>query len=64
MASRYYGANVGAMQPTDVTEAASTTSKAVEVQVDLSKTTSRLAVLQALEALTNYIRVVEGDPIG
>jgi len=63
MASRFYGANVGAMQPTDVTESSSTTSKAVEIQVDLSKTTSRLAVLQALEALTNYIAVTEGDPI-
>jgi hypothetical protein len=64
MASRYYGANVGAMQPTDVSESASTTSRAVEIQIDLTKTTSRIAVLQALEALTNYLRVVETDPIG
>lgn len=64
MASRFYGANVGAMQPTDVTEAASTNSTAVEVQIDLSKTTSRLAVLQAMEAIMNYLRVKENDPIG
>lgn len=64
MASRFYGANVGAMQPTDVSEAASTTSRAVEIQVDLTKTTKRIEVLQALEALTNYIRVTETDPIG
>lgn len=63
MASRFYGVSVGAMLPTDVTESSSTTSKAVEVQIDLTKTTSRIAVLQALEALTNYLRVVEGDPI-
>ena len=64
MASRFYGANVGAMQPTDVTESASTTSSAVEIQIDLTKTTSRIAVLQAIEALTNYLRVKETDPIG
>lgn len=52
------------MQPTDVTESASTTSSAVEIAIDLTKTTSRIAVLQALEALTNYIAVKETDPIG
>jgi len=52
------------MQPTDVTESASTTSSAVEIQIDLTKTTSRIAVLQALEALKNYLRVKENDPIG
>jgi hypothetical protein len=64
VASRYYGANVGAMQPTDVTESASTTSSAVEIQIDLTKTTSKIAVLQALEALMNYLITKEGDPIG
>jgi hypothetical protein len=64
VASRFYGANVGAMQPTDVSESASTTSRAVEIQVDLTKTTKRIEILQALEALTNYIRVNENDPAG
>lgn len=64
MASRFYGANVGAMQPTDVTEGASTTSSAVELSIDLTKTTSKIAVLQALEAITNYVITKETDPIG
>lgn len=63
MASRYYAASVGAMQPTDVTEGASTGSLAVEVQVDLSKTTDRLAVLQCLQAIMNYIATKETTPI-
>lgn len=64
MASRFYGANVGAMQPTDVTESGSTTSSAVEIAIDLTKTTSKIAVLQALEALVNYLITKETDPIG
>lgn len=63
MASRYYGANVGAMQPSDVTEGSSTGSKAVEVQIDLSKTTDRLAAYQALIAIANYILTKETTPI-
>jgi hypothetical protein len=63
MASRFYGVSKGAMQPVDVTEGAATGTKAVEVQIDLTKTTSRLEVLQALEAITNYIATVETDPI-
>lgn len=64
MASRFYGTNVGAMQPKDVVEAASTNSTAVEVQVDLTKTTDKLQVLQQLEAILNYLRTVETNPIG
>jgi hypothetical protein len=63
MASRYYGANVGAMFKTDVTEGSSTTSSAVEVQIDLAKTTNKLAVLQALEAIRDYLIMTESDPI-
>lgn len=52
------------MQPTDVTESGSTTSSAVEISIDLTKTTSKIAVLQALEALINYLITKESDPIG
>lgn len=64
MASRYYGVNVGGMNPKDVTEAASTNSTAVEVQVDLSKTTDKLQVVQCLEGILNYIKTTETNPIG
>lgn len=63
MASRFYGVNVGQMQPKDVTEGASTGSKAVELQVDLTKVTSKLYVLQCLEAIANYIKTTESSPI-
>ena len=63
MASRYYGANVGAMTKLNVTEDSSTTSSAVELQIDLAKVTSKLAVLQALDALRDYLITVETDPI-
>lgn len=50
------------MQPSDVSESASTTSRAVEIQVDLSKVTTRLDILQMVEALENYLKTVETDP--
>lgn len=64
MASRFYGANVGAMQPKDVTESGSTTSSAVELAVDLTKTTDKLQVVQALTAILNYLQTTETNPIG
>lgn len=63
MASRFYGVNVGAMQPKDVTESGSTTSSAVEVAIDLTKCTDKLQALQQLEAIVNYIRTTESNPI-
>jgi len=63
MASRYYAASVGAMNPTDVVEGSSTGSLAVEVQVDLAKTTSILEVTQALTAILNYLLTKETNPI-
>jgi len=52
------------MQPKDVTEAASTNSTAVELQVDLSKTTDKLQVIQALTSILSYLETVESNPIG
>ena len=63
MASRFYGVNKGGMQPKDVTESASTTSSGVELQIDLTKVTSKIDALQALEAIENYIATVEFNPI-
>ena len=63
MASRFYATNVGAMQPKDVTEGAATASLAVEVQIDLTKCTDKLQACQQLEAILNYIRTTESNPI-
>lgn len=63
MASRFYGVSVGAQQPKDVTEAASTNSAAVEVQIDLTKCTDKLQAVLALEAILNYIQTTETNPI-
>jgi hypothetical protein len=49
--------------PKDVTEAASTNSAGVEVQIDLAKVTSKLDAIQMLEAISNYIATVELNPI-
>ncbi len=56
MTDRFYGADLGADLPTDVTEAASTTSKIVELRVAYDTTgLDRLKVVNALEAIKNYI---------
>lgn len=56
MANRYYGVNIGGGMPTEVAEAGSTTSKHVELVVNLSASgADRVQVLKALEAISNYI---------
>ena len=63
MASRFYGVDVGAMQPKDVTEGGSTGTKAVELQVDLTKCTDKLQAVQAVMAILNYLQTTETNPI-
>lgn len=63
MASRYYGVDKGAMQPTDVTEDSSTTSSGLEVAIDLTKITSKIDAIQCLEAVKNYLQTKETEPI-
>jgi len=56
MASRYYGAELGAGLPQHITEAGSTNSMPVELVVDLAETgLSKIQVLKAIEAIKNYI---------
>jgi hypothetical protein len=62
MASRFYGIDLGGNKVGDVTEGSSTGSKGVEVQVDLTKVTHRIDILQALEVLKQYIISRETDP--
>ena len=63
MASRFYGINKGGMQPKDVTESGATTNSGVEVQIDLTKVTSKLDAIQMLEAIENYLATIETNPI-
>ena len=56
MTIRYYGANIGATMPTEVSESSSTTSRTVELAVDFDATgANKHVVLNALEAIKNYI---------
>lgn len=63
MASRFYAVNVGAMQPKDVTEAATSSSQAVELQIDLTKCTDKLQAVQCVTAILNYLQTTETNPI-
>lgn len=63
MADRFYGAAVGANLPNDVTEAASTTSAAIEVRISDTAYSDRRAVIIALRAIERYIEAVEKTPI-
>lgn len=63
MADRFYGIALGGMQPSNVTEAASTTSAAIELRISDSVYSSKLGVQQAIEALKNYIAMKETSPI-
>jgi hypothetical protein len=63
MASHYYGVPVGGQMPGDVTEGTSTTSKSVELVVDLTAAgLSKVAVLKALEAIQNRVTVDNWPP--
>lgn len=56
MATRYYGASFGATMKTEVTEAAATTSKDVEVSVIYTNANnSKVATLNALDAIRQAI---------
>lgn len=63
MADRYYGADVGAQLPQDVTEGASTTGAAVELRINDSVYSDKLAVQLALRAIAAYLDTKETNPI-
>jgi hypothetical protein len=46
-----------------VTEAASTTSEAIELRVNDSIYANKLQVILGLEAIVNYLKTVETSPI-
>jgi hypothetical protein len=63
MADRFYGIAVGGKLPTDVTEAASTTSLAIELRISDSAYANKLLVIEAVEALEYYLAAIETNPI-
>lgn len=64
MADRYYGIDLGGDMPTDVTEASSTTSKAIELRVTYTTTgLTKTDVLKAIEALEYYVTTDTWPPV-
>ena len=63
MADKFYGAAIGANLPQDVTEAASTTSAAVELRISDTAYSDRRAVIIAMRAIERYLEAVEKTPI-
>lgn len=63
MADRFYGVAVGGKLPTAVTEAASTTSAAIELRISDSAYTQKLYVLEAVEAIKAYLETIETNPV-
>ena len=63
MADRFYGVAVGGQLPVNVTEAASTTSAAIELRISDSAYASKLRALAALEAIKAYLETKETSPI-
>jgi hypothetical protein len=64
LADRFYGIALGGQMPKDVTEAASTTSLAIELRINDTVYSQKAAVEMAIIALKNYITTREGNPIG
>lgn len=63
MADRFYGVAVGGQLSTDVAEAASTTSAAVEVRISDTAYSNKLQVMIALAAIMQYLETKETTPI-
>jgi hypothetical protein len=61
MASRYYGCERGGKSDS-VTDGSSSTSKTVEVVVDLADGANRNEVIEALENIKNYILADQWPP--
>lgn len=63
MADRFYSVIKGEGLSYLVTEAASTTSEAVELRVSDTMYTTKLDVLICLNAIVDYLRATETSPI-
>lgn len=64
MTTRYYGVDIGATMPNQVTEASSTTSKNIEVAVVYDATgMDKQKAINALQAVINYIETDTWPPV-
>lgn len=64
MADRFYGADIGATMPGQVTEAGSTTSKNIEVRVTYDAAgMDKQKVLNAIQAVELYIETDTWPPV-
>lgn len=63
MADRFYSVELGEHMPHQVTEGATSSSEAIELRVADSIYANKMDVIRGLEALRNYIRLTETDPI-
>jgi hypothetical protein len=63
MADKFYSVILGEHFPSQVTEGSSTSSEAVEVRVSDSIYSNKVAVLNGLEAIKNYLITKETNPI-
>ncbi len=63
MADRFYSIILGESNPSQVTEGATTSSEAVELRVRDSIYSNKVAVLNGIEAIKNYIITKETTPI-
>ena len=63
MADRFYSVVLGDMNPNQVTEDSATTAEAIELRVEDSIYSNKLAVIQGVTAILNYLKVKETTPI-
>jgi hypothetical protein len=63
VADRFYSIVKGESNPHQVTEGASTSSEAVELRINDSIYADKIAVLNGIEAIKNYLMTRETSPI-
>lgn len=64
MADRFYSGVLGDQFPVQVTEGSSSSSEAIELRInDSAYGYGKIAILNALEAIKNYIITKETNPI-
>ena len=63
MADRFYSCILGEKLASQVTEGASTSSEAIELRINDSVYSSKLQVLEALDAIKHYLQTTETSPI-
>lgn len=63
MADKFYSVVNGEQHTDQVTEGASTSSEAIELRVADTIYADRLAVINGVEAILNYLKTVETTPI-